>query len=116
NPVMLIAGIESLFFLILTLGVLKEVKFGVFLYFFDNANVFFFLLFALLFAFVAGFNSYNFGALVRYKIPCMPYYLIGIYIMKYEILQTKERRMNERRIAMEEEEKRLNAQLSPIAQ
>ncbi|MBK7958913.1 MAG: hypothetical protein IPK03_12920 [Bacteroidetes bacterium] len=116
NPVMLIAGIESLFFLFLTLGVIKEVKFGVFLYFFDNANVFFFLLFSLVFAFVAGFNSYNFGALVRYKIPCMPYFLIGIYIMKYEILQTKERRMNERRIAIEEEEKRLNAQLSPIAQ
>ncbi len=85
NPVMLIAAFESLFFLILLLGVIKEVKFKFFYFFFENSNAFFFLLFALMYAFITGFTSYNFGALGRYKIPCMPYFLIGIYIIKNEI-------------------------------
>ena len=42
-----------------------------------------------MYAFITGFTSYNFGALGRYKIPCMPYFLIGIYIIKNEI--TKKR-------------------------
>jgi hypothetical protein len=35
----------------------------------------------LLFAFAVGFTSYNFGALVRYKIPMMPFYYIALFIL-----------------------------------
>lgn len=107
NPVMLIAAFESLFFLFLLLGVLKEVKFKFFYYFFDNSHAFFFLLFALMYAFITGFTSYNFGALVRYKIPCMPYFLLGIYIIKNEISKTKVAEEKERiRVAQETNERR----------
>jgi hypothetical protein len=39
-----------------------------------DPNVLFFLVFSLIFAFAVGISSYNFGALSRYKIPCLPFY------------------------------------------
>lgn len=103
NPVMLIAAFESLFFLILLLGVLKDVKLKFFYYFFDNNNAFFFLLFSLMYAFITGFTSYNFGALGRYKIPCMPYFLLGIYMIKNEITKQKVAQEAERVLKKQEE-------------
>lgn len=40
------------------------------------------LLFALLFALFVGATTANFGTLVRYKIPCLPFYLIAIFIIQ----------------------------------
>lgn len=44
-----------------------------------DPNILFFLIFSLIFAFAVGISSYNFGALSRYKIPCLPFY--GAFIM-----------------------------------
>jgi hypothetical protein len=96
NPVMLIAALESLFFLYLFLGIIKAVRFRFFYHIFDNSHAFYFLIFGLIYAFVTGFNSYNFGALVRYKIPCMPYFLIGMYIIKDDIQQSVFMKQKER--------------------
>jgi hypothetical protein len=41
--------------------------------------VLFCLVFSLIFAFAVGISSYNFGALSRYKIPCLPFY--GAFIL-----------------------------------
>jgi hypothetical protein len=41
------------------------------------------LVFAISFSFGVGVNSYNFGTLVRYKIPMMPFYVSGLYILRY---------------------------------
>ncbi|MEM7161091.1 MAG: hypothetical protein AAF487_01505, partial [Bacteroidota bacterium] len=38
------------------------------------------LSFSLFFAFAVGFSSYNFGALVRYKIPCIPLFVASLFI------------------------------------
>jgi len=40
------------------------------------------LLFALLFALFVGATTANFGTLVRYKIPCMPFYIIAIFLIQ----------------------------------
>lgn len=40
------------------------------------------LLFAGLFALFVGATTANFGTLVRYKIPCMPFYLIALFIIQ----------------------------------
>jgi hypothetical protein len=45
--------------------------------------------FALFFAFAVGFTSYNFGALVRYKIPCIPFYLCGMLILNHKVKEIK---------------------------
>ncbi|MEP2024099.1 MAG: hypothetical protein ABJI85_05525, partial [Reichenbachiella sp.] len=40
------------------------------------------LTFSLLFAFAVGVSTYNFGTLMRYKIPVIPFYLITLTIAK----------------------------------
>ena len=39
-----------------------------------DPNLVFCLVFSIIFAFAVGISSYNFGALSRYKIPCLPFY------------------------------------------
>jgi hypothetical protein len=48
-----------------------------------DPNVIFCLLFALIFAFAVGISSGNFGALSRYKIPCLPFYGAFLVICLY---------------------------------
>ena len=54
--------------------------------------VLFCFIFALTFAFAVGISSYNFGTLVRYKIPLMPFYVAGLYIMEGFIEKKVKRR------------------------
>ena len=53
------------------------------------------LIFTLIFAFAVGISTSNFGSLVRYKIPCMPFYtaflIILFYPPKQELVLRKER-------------------------
>ena len=41
----------------------------------------FVLFFSLAFAAAVGFSTYNFGSLVRYKIPLLPYYGIALSLL-----------------------------------
>lgn len=50
------------------------------------------LSFAILFAFSVGFTSYNFGALARYKIPCIPFYISSLLILHYKVKLLKQKR------------------------
>jgi hypothetical protein len=47
------------------------------------------LLFALLFALFVGATTANFGTLVRYKIPCMPFYIIALFLIYDRIKKIK---------------------------
>jgi hypothetical protein len=48
------------------------------------------MLFSLFFAFGVGIAGTNFGALVRYKIPMMPFFFGGLYlIFKLSKVKTK---------------------------
>jgi hypothetical protein len=85
NVAMIAAAIEST----LILGYSIYVFFG--LNFFrvikiikDDSYILFCLTFAIFFAFFVGFSSYNFGALVRYKTPCIPFYLLALFILQYK--------------------------------
>jgi len=85
NAVMLFSSIESTLILLFSIYVL--LKLGVFRPFrilriiYNNPDVFFCIFYSIFFAFAVGFSSYNFGALVRYKIPCIPLYLTGLIII-----------------------------------
>lgn len=48
--------------------------------------------FALLFAFVVGVTTANFGALVRFKIPMLPFYISSLYIILYLAKERKRAR------------------------
>ncbi len=82
NPVMVISGLENLFMLGFSLFILIRVKLGVLLRsLFGNPLLIFSFLFALFFAFSVGLTTANYGALVRLKIPCIPFYLCSLFIL-----------------------------------
>ena len=82
NPVMLISGLENLFMLGLSLYILIKVNFKVLLKsLFSHPFLIFSFLFALFFAFSVGLTTANYGALVRLKIPCIPFYLCSLFIL-----------------------------------
>jgi hypothetical protein len=74
NPVMLLAFLESSAFLYFTIILIFIRPIWAFRRITANPYITFAFVFAIIFAFGVGFTSYNFGALVRYKIPCLPFY------------------------------------------
>lgn len=82
NPVMVLSAIEALFFLIFTLRIFYRV--GVFktLSVISNTPILSLcFIFSLVFAASVGVSTSNFGTLVRYKIPLIPFYLSALYIL-----------------------------------
>lgn len=73
NPLMLLSAIESLVFLFFTLKAFQKVEFNQFL---KQPVLVYCLVFALMFAFAVGVSTFNFGTLMRYKIPVIPFYSI----------------------------------------
>lgn len=82
NPLMLLAALESLAMLIVTVWVVFYSR-AKLLRNFMQPEVLFCMVFALIFAFAVGVSTYNFGTLSRYKIPLMPYYMVGIGLLYY---------------------------------
>ena len=84
NPVMLLSALESFFTLVLTVYILFQVGLGrLFRNLASKPVVVFCLLFAIAFSFSVGISTYNFGSLVRYKIPMFPFYLSGLFILQH---------------------------------
>lgn len=84
NVVMLLSALESLLTLLLTFWVIYKAGLGnLFKYLAAKPIISFCLLFAIAFSFAVGISTYNFGSLVRYKIPMFPFYLAGLFILRY---------------------------------
>ena len=83
NPTMLLSAVESTYFLVLTLRIFWQVGVARALVTIGRVPVLTLcFVFSLIFAISVGVSSGNFGTLVRYKIPLMPFYLSGLYIMQ----------------------------------
>jgi hypothetical protein len=97
NPVMFISGFENFFLLLVFFYVILLSLVAVFRIgpaymaktMYDNSLVIFAMVFAFSFAFFIGLTTANFGALVRYKIPLIPFLVSAIFIIirKYNIDQ-----------------------------
>jgi len=84
NPVMLLSGIENAILVIFTLLMFRRLKIiGFFTTIFSEPLIVFSFTFSMFFTFGIGLSAANFGALVRYKIPAMPFYLATLFIMNY---------------------------------
>jgi hypothetical protein len=84
NIVMFISSIENLVILVFTIRVLMMVRvFGVFRYIFRHHMLTFAFIFSMFFAFSVGISTSNFGSLVRYKIPAIPFFVASLYIIRY---------------------------------
>jgi hypothetical protein len=92
NVVALLAAIESSWIFIVTLIVL--IKVGIFRtvkIILADPTIMFCLLFSIILSFIVGISSGNFGTLVRYKIPMIPFYISAMYA----ILQTRAKQKEE---------------------
>lgn len=88
NVVMLISSLENTYLLALTIFLLIKLKIlGFFNLIRLNPLLLFSMLFSLFFAFSVGLTVANFGSLVRLRIPELPFFVAGIFILKhlYEI-------------------------------
>lgn len=82
NPLMLFSALEAFAFIILTFSSFRKIGFvGTFRMIFSDPVTLFCFVFVILFSGLVGMTTPNFGALVRYKIPCMPFYLMMIFIV-----------------------------------
>lgn len=82
SAVMMVSSLESLFFILMTGLIFFRVGFfGFFRRIFSNPDTLFFFIFTILFAGGVGASTANFGSLVRYKIPCLPFYLMLLFIL-----------------------------------
>lgn len=87
---MLFSALENLYFLIFTIVLLIKTKvFGIFRFFFKHHLLTFSLFFSLFFSFSVGLSTSNFGSLVRYKIPAIPFYLSSLMIIRSYLKEEK---------------------------
>ena len=83
KPLVALSALESLAFLFFTLRVFLRNGFKVFKWIGKDANLIFFLVFSLVFAFAVGISTGNFGTLSRYKIPGMPFFAALLIILQH---------------------------------
>ena len=83
NPLMFLSALESLVFFVLTLGLVFKFRLRTFKSL-GNPDIGFAIIFSVILAFAVGVSSFNFGTLVRYKIPLMPFYLLALILIYYE--------------------------------
>ncbi|MGZ4035038.1 MAG: hypothetical protein ACXVP4_09265, partial [Bacteroidia bacterium] len=84
NPVMLLSALENTYILLLTIFLLIRLKFlGFFSLIGENPLLLFSVMFSLFFAFSVGLATSNFGSLVRLKIPCIPFFVSSLFVLKY---------------------------------
>ncbi|MEY4893004.1 MAG: hypothetical protein RIQ34_1616 [Bacteroidota bacterium] len=84
-------ALESFALLYLTLKVIFRIGFKrIFATIGQNPTIQFTFFYSLVFAFAVGISSYNFGALSRYKIPGIPFYLLSLILIYYQHKPLKE--------------------------
>lgn len=82
NIVMLLSALESFALLMFTMYVVYKLGIGKTINKIVSTPVLTFcFLFAIIFAFAVGVTTYNFGTLVRYKIPMYPFFVAGLFIL-----------------------------------
>lgn len=85
TPIALLSSIESNIFLFLTLYFLLKRGAGKFFRIpFSDPILLLCLIFSFVFAIAVGVSTANFGALSRYKIPCMPFYLVLLILLYHK--------------------------------
>ena len=94
---MIISSMEGLILMFLTLQIFFR-RNGLITFFrtiFTNSLAFNCFFFALSFALFVGISTFNFGSLARYKMPCIPFYFIPLFIInsKLDMLNTKKNKL-----------------------
>jgi len=90
NIVMLFSGLENFILLIFTLYIIFRIGIkSVYKVIINEPLIIFSLVFSIIFAFFVGLATANFGALVRYKILAIPFFLVALINTYYLIRKNK---------------------------
>lgn len=82
KPSTLLTSLESLAIFLLTFKIIRKAGLRNFFKSWRDPAVMYCLAFSLFFAIFVGATTPNFGTLCRYKIPCMPFYIIAMYLIE----------------------------------
>jgi hypothetical protein len=94
KPIILLSALQSLFFLLTTIYLILKMRVIYFFSsFFKSPQAIALMGFSLFYGMVVGFTSYNFGALDRYKIPCLSTYMLALLFIldKYNHINKAEK-------------------------
>jgi len=92
NFVNFLTALENLFILLLTLRVMLKIgPFRMIRNIFSEPLILYSFLFSVFFAFAVGLSTSNFGALARYKIPAIPFFVAMLFILEYKKDETKDK-------------------------
>jgi hypothetical protein len=82
SPMMIFSALEAFAFLALTFMCFRRVGIGnTFKTIFSDPVIAFCFAFSILFGGIIGATTINFGALVRYKLPCIPFYALAFILV-----------------------------------
>lgn len=88
KPLMLFSALESLLSILATIYLLIKCRVWKFFYYIlTDPYIFFCFIFVIILGVIIGFTTFNFGTLVRYRLPVLPFYffmLLSIYIKTKE--------------------------------
>ena len=85
KPIQFLNAVEALLFLWVTVKVLVSVgPRRCWTTISSDPTIQFCLIFTIIFAFAVGLSSGNFGALSRYRIPCLPFYALSLVLIYYK--------------------------------
>lgn len=105
NVVMAICAIENTFILLFTIYLLVKLKFFRFFSLITTHPLLMFsFIFSIFFAFSVGVSISNYGALVRLKIPCIPFFLSSLVILNEMLNRATARRKARMRVNIVEGE------------
>ena len=82
NVPTLLGAIEGLILLVYFLYLLFTLRISFFRIIFKNNEILFLMLFAIIFGVVVGISSYNYGALSRYKIPAVMFFILALILIQ----------------------------------
>jgi hypothetical protein len=83
--IMAFSALEAILFLFITLKIFVTVgPMNIWRSISSDPTIQFCLIFSLIFAFAVGVSTYNFGTLSRYKIPCLPFYVLAMVLIYYK--------------------------------
>jgi hypothetical protein len=80
NPLMLLSALESFAFLLVVIALIARYRMLIVVSLGDSTILFLFV-FSITFAFAIGVSTFNFGTLVRYKIPLLPFFAVMLALI-----------------------------------
>ncbi|HEY8688107.1 MAG TPA: hypothetical protein VIM07_02655 [Chitinophagaceae bacterium] len=88
KPSTVLSSLEALILMLFTVYIIfKAGFFKFFKLISSDPLIMYCFLFSCVFALFVGASTLNFGSLVRYKIPCMPFYLISLFLIYDKVKQ-----------------------------